>query len=107
MGKKKTRFQWDSETADEWEEDLPSRRQLKQEDNKLKVAVKELLSLRPELWSQLPLGESLREALEEARALKKRGNVKGALRRQTNRVSTLLRQDDFEAIQEALTKLKR
>ncbi len=106
MGRKKTRFQWDSATADEWEEDVPSRRQLKQEDNKLKATVKELLSLRPETWGRIPLSEPLLEALKEARALKKRGNVKGALRRQTNRVSTLLRQDDVEAIQAALQSLK-
>ena len=47
MGRKRTRFQWDSETADEDALELPSRRELKREDNRYKAAVKSLLALKP------------------------------------------------------------
>ena len=101
MGRKKTRFQWDSESTDEEEVELPSRRDLK-EDNRYKAAAKSLLGLKPERWSQLPLSDELHEALLEVHRLKQKGNVRGGLRRQVNRVATVLRQDDLESILAAM-----
>ena len=102
MGRKKTRFQWDSETAEEDALELPSRRELKREDNRYKAAVKSLLALKTERWAELPLSDESHQALLEARRLKQKGNVRGGLRRQVNRVATVLRQDDLEAILAAL-----
>ena len=50
----------------------------------------------------MPLSDESHQALLEARRLKQKGNVRGGLRRQVNRVATVLRQDDLEAILAAL-----
>ena len=106
MGKKKTRFQWEREPAevDEETEERPSRRALKREDNRRKETVKELLELGPEHWKALPMSEDLREALKEARRLMNMVGAREGQRRQIQRVATILRQDDHEAITEALKK---
>ena len=107
MGRKKTRFQWDSAQEEDLVEEVPSRRQLKDQDNEYKVVVKQLLALRPHELSGLPLSDGLREAIAEAQKLKARKNVKGGLRRQIMRVGTLLRLDDLEAVKNALAQFRR
>ena len=122
MGRKKTRFQWDREEAaaeaaleaaqaemrhvDEDPDDLsrPSRSDLKREDNKYKVLVKELLALRVYKLEAIPMSDALREALIEVHRLRAKGGVRGGMRRQLRRASTLLREDDYEAIMAAMPK---
>ena len=122
MGRKKTRFQWDREEAaaeaaleaaqaemrhvDEDPDDLsrPSRSDLKREDNKYKVLVKELLALRQHQLNAIPMSEELREALDEVHRLRAKGGVRGGMRRQLRRASTILRQDDYDAILRAMQK---
>ena len=70
MGKKKTRFQWEREPSQTEVEERPSRRSLKREDNLHREMAKVLIDLSAEQWDRLPLSESLRDALEEARRLK-------------------------------------
>ena len=104
LGRKKTRFQWDSSEEENAVEELPSRRKLKDLDNEYKKIVKRLLVLRPEDLSEIPMSDDLRDAIHEARKLKARKNVKGGLRRQVMRVATLLRQDDLDAVRTALER---
>jgi ribosomal 50S subunit-associated protein YjgA (DUF615 family) len=66
---------------------------------------KVLIGLSPEQWDRLPLSEDVRGALEEAHRVKSMTGVREGLRRQTQRVMTMLRQDDHEAITEALKSL--
>ena len=105
MGRKKARFQWDSAEEETDGETIPSRRQLKDQDNEYKKVVKQLLALPHDQLRDLPLSDAVRDALMEARQLKTRKNVKGGLRRQIQRVGTLLRYDDLEAVQTALKRL--
>ena len=64
--------------------------------------MKRLLAMKPERWRGLPLSEDTLEALLEAHRLKVKGNVRGGMRRQVQRVATMLRQDDLDSVLAAI-----
>lgn len=104
MGKKKKGFQWSADDPEPEFEHRPSRRDLKREDNARKRLVKELLAAGPRRWDTLSLSKPLRDALDEAHRLKSKGGVRGGLRRQLLAVTAALRNEDAEAISEALAE---
>ena len=106
MGKKKTRFQWERDAPEEEEAvaETPSRRDLKRDDNKYKALAKRLLALTDEERAELSLSAHIEDALSEVRRLKSKRGVRGGLRRQVQRVATLLRQEDYESIVGALSE---
>ena len=79
----------------------PSKSALKREDQALKVLGEELIGLKPAQLDQLPLGERLRDAIDQARGMR----AHGALRRQRQLIGKLLRQSDATSIREALASL--
>lgn len=79
----------------------PSKSALKREDQALKALGDELVSLNPGQLDQLPLGERLRDAIDEARNMR----AHGALRRQRQLIGKLLRRSDAAAIREAIAGL--
>jgi len=104
MGRKKTVFQWDSEKSEEDVEERPSRRSLKREDNEHKTLVKALVALKPDQWASLPMSDACREELAETYRLKTKKGVRGGLRRQMLRMAAVLRDEDIEAIQQAMER---
>ena len=79
----------------------PSKSALKREDQALKLLAGKLVSLGSGELDRLPLGESLRDALDVAARI----HAHGALRRQRQLIGKLLRQSDAEAIRRALAEL--
>jgi ribosomal 50S subunit-associated protein YjgA (DUF615 family) len=102
MAKKKQGFQWHRDQQEAKVEDRPSRRDLKQEENERKLLVKALLAVGPTGWVALPMSDALRDGLDELRRLHSKGKVRGGLRRQVLRVAALLRDEDVQAITDAM-----
>ena len=79
-----------------------SRSARKREANRIEALAMELLDLSPELWEQIPGIEDLRASLEEAHRLKRKGGVRGGLRRQIRHLAGVLRTMDAQAVAEAI-----
>ncbi|MEH6551424.1 MAG: ribosome biogenesis factor YjgA [Pseudomonadales bacterium] len=84
-------------------DDLPSRSQLKREQQALHAMGKRLVELKPGQLTKLPLWPDLSEAVTLAQRLK---NNEGK-RRQLNYISRLLREGDNTTITEALKDLDK
>jgi ribosome-associated protein len=79
----------------------PSKSALKRKDKALKSLGDELVGLGAGELDQLPLDESLRDAIDAAQGMR----AHGALRRQRQLIGKLLRQEDADAIRQALAGL--
>lgn len=82
--------------------EAPSKTRRKREAEALQDLGEELLALRRDKLSELPLPDELREAIAEAQRMHQRG----ALRRQRQYIGKLMRQIDATPIREALAKLR-
>ncbi len=80
----------------------PSKSQLKRDMTALQKLGEELIDLPASQLASIPMPESLRDAIEEARLLKSRE----AIRRQAQRIGKLMREIDPADIRQALQKLK-
>ncbi len=90
-------------SEDPSQEDLPkSKSQVKREMKALRDLGKQLIALSPSVFKKIPASESLGDAVEAARTFKRQ-----ALQRQIGRIGVLLREEDAEAIIEALDDLKK
>ena len=89
-------------TEDEdWQEPPPSKSSRKREAHALQKLGEELVQMRAADLARLPLPESLRDAIDEARRLTSRG----ALARQRQFIGKLMRDIDVEPILTALDGL--
>ncbi len=90
-------------TTDEegWEDRPPSKSSRKRDAHALQKLGEELVQLRAADLERLPLPESLRDAIDEARRLTSRG----ALSRQRQYIGKLMRDIDVEPIRAALDAL--
>src|SRR5262245_49583947 len=79
----------------------PSKSSRKRAAHALQDLGKQLVEMRAAERAQLPLGETLREAIAEALRIKSRG----ALARQLQYIGKLMRDEDIAAIEAALTAL--
>ncbi len=79
------------------EEEYKSKSQLKREANALQELGEELMELAPADLERIPMEDSLREAILDARAM-----TKGALKRQRQLIGKLMRGTDPEPIIKAL-----
>ena len=79
----------------------PSKSALKREDQALKSLGDELVGLGARDLDRLPLDERLRDAIDAAQGMR----AHGAQRRQRQLIGKLLRQEDANAIREALANL--
>ncbi len=80
----------------------PSKSELKRRDQALKALGEEMIALKASDLDKLPLGERLREAIDDAQRM----SAHGALRRQRQLIGKLLRQADASEIETALIELK-
>ena len=107
MARKK--FQWSrDEENPEGEFHFTERRSWadRDRDNKRLVALgKALVRLKPAMLGELELSEPVAEAVAEARRLRNKGNVKGGMRRQMLLVTTRLREEDEEVLDNLITDL--
>lgn len=85
------------------ESELPSKTQLKQEANDLQQLGKKLTAYSPAVLHKLPVTEVLISAIAEFNRLP---NSHGARRRQLQFIGKLMRNLDFAAINQAITKLE-
>lgn len=79
----------------------PSKSSRKRAAHALQDLGRHLVEMREAERVQLPLSETLREAIAEARRLKSRG----ALARQIQYIGKLMREEDIAAVEAALTAL--
>jgi ribosome-associated protein len=86
---------------EEWQELPPSKSSRKREAHALQKLGEELVRMRGADLARLPLPETLRDAIDEARKLTNRG----ALSRQHQYIGKLMRDVDIEPIQAALDGL--
>ena len=100
MARKK--FQWSREDGDpEGECHFTERSSWSEQDKEKKRFVtlaRHLVRLTPRKLNELSLSEELVAVVNEAKRLRAKGRVKGGLRRQMLLVSTVLRQQDPEAL---------
>lgn len=82
------------------EEEWISRSQIKREAEALQKLGEKMVDLRPDQIEKLPIGDTLKAAVYEARRL----SARGALRRQMQYIGKLMRNEDGEAIQAALDR---
>ena len=68
---------------------------------------KELVRLKTERLEQLGLSEALRDAIDEAHRLKRKGSVRGGMRRQMLFVASVIRSEDPAEMLELISKLEQ
>lgn len=83
-------------------EDKPSKTQLKREMHQLQALGERLILLSPQQLAEMPLPDPLREAVDLARNM----NKKGALYRQKQYIGKLMRGIDSEPIKTSLERLQ-
>jgi ribosome-associated protein len=79
------------------EEEYKSKSQLKREANALQELGQELIELAPAVLERIPMDDSLREAILDARSM-----TKGALKRQRQLIGKLMRGNDPQPIIQAI-----
>ena len=95
--------QFDQQHDDEWEDDLPSKSQLKRDSEALQDLGEELVNLKPSELAKVPLDEELADAIELAHRLQ---GKREALRRQRQFIGRLMRSRDLEPIELALAQIR-
>ncbi|MFM2482971.1 ribosome biogenesis factor YjgA [Celerinatantimonas sp. YJH-8] len=95
-----------SETPNNWQDDDDdwiSKSQLKREAQQLKVLGQEICQLNAERLATIPLSEAMLDAVALAKRI---SNKREALRRHMNYIGKLMREEDLEAIEAALDKIR-
>lgn len=87
---------------DEFEDDRPSKSQIKREMHELQALGERLVKLNEEATAKVPISDRLATALTEMRRLSKRE----ARRRQLQYIGKLMRTEDGPAIEQALERLE-
>ena len=87
-----------TEREDDFDERPPSKSSRKRAALALQKLGDQLVRMRPDEVAQLPLDESLRDAIDEARRLTRHG----AMARQSQYIGKLMREADVDAIEAAL-----
>jgi ribosomal 50S subunit-associated protein YjgA (DUF615 family) len=111
MARKK--FQWsrdDDDPEGKGEFHFTPRSSWSEQDrsNKRVVALaKALVKLKPSAYAEIVLSEEVRVAVDEAKRLKAKGNVKGGMRRQMLMVGTVLRAEDEEVLDQIFEDVER
>lgn len=83
------------------EEELPpSRSQVKREVEALQALGERLVTLRKDQLDQMPISDTLRAAVDEAKRL----SARSAIRRQMQYIGKLMRNEDGEAVQTAFDR---
>jgi len=77
--------------------DIKSKSQLKREVESMQKLGEKLIALSPTELEKLPLEEKLLDAIHHAQAI----NARGAIRRQRQYIGKLMREADFDEIQQA------
>lgn len=90
-----------SQRLDDQDEDWVSKTQIKQELHELKAMGKRLTDLKTDVLNKLPLTESLRAAIDEARRIKSHN----ASKRHLGYIGKLMQQQDIEAISTLLNRM--
>jgi ribosome-associated protein len=91
---------FDDIPQDEEDDGYVSRSQRKREVEALQDLGKKLIDLKPDQLDKMPIDESLRRAIDEAKRLTSRN----ALKRQLQYIGKLMRREDGEAIQAMLDR---
>ena len=98
MARKK--FQWSREDDDPEGEvhftDRTPRNEMRRRKNRINALGKDLVRMSDSQLREMALDESLNEAVQEARRLVSKGNVKGGMKRQMLFLSAVLRGVDEE-----------
>lgn len=95
--------QFDGIPNDEWEDEGPSKSQMKRESEALQDLGEELVNLKPTELAKVPLDEELQDAIALAHRLK---GKREAWRRHLQFIGRLMRSRDIEQIEEALSIIK-
>lgn len=78
----------------------------KQASREIADLSKELVRLKAERLDMLPLSEALRDAIDEAHRLKRKGSVRGGMRRQMLFIASVIRKEDPADMIELIDKVK-
>jgi ribosome-associated protein len=95
--------QFDENYADEWEDDYPSKSQLKRDSEALQDLGEELVNLKPSELEKVPMDEDLADAIELAHKLK---GKREAWRRHLQYIGRLMRSRDTTEIEQALDVIR-
>ena len=95
--------QFDGSPADEWEDEGPSKTQLKRDSEALQELGEELVNLKPTELAKVPLDEELQDAIDLAHRLK---GKREAWRRHLQFIGRLMRSRDTTEIEQALDVIR-
>ena len=95
--------QFEQQQDDEWEDDLPSKSQLKRDSDALQELGVELVNLKPTELAKVPLDEELADAIDLAHRLR---GKKEAWRRNLQFIGRLMRSRDIAEIEQALDVIR-
>ena len=95
--------QFEQQQDDEWEDDLPSKSQLKRDSEALQELGVELVNLKPTELAKVPLDEELADAIDLAHRLR---GKKEAWRRNLQFIGRLMRSRDIAEIEQALEVIR-
>ena len=94
---------FDESAHEEWEDDYPSKSQLKRESEALQNLGVELVNLKPSELAKVPMDEELADAIELAHRLR---GKKEAWRRHLQFIGRLMRSRDTAEIEQALDVIR-
>ena len=95
--------QFDGIPNDEWEDEGPSKSQMKRESEALQDLGEELVNLKPTELAKVPLDEELQDAIALAHRLK---GKREAWRRHLQFIGRLMRSRDITEIEQALDVIR-
>ena len=70
----------------------------KKASQKIAELAKDLVKLKAEALDKLPIPEAVRDAIDEAHRLKKKGSVRGGMRRQMLHLASVIRSHDIDEV---------
>lgn len=94
---------FDESAHEEWEDDYPSKSQLKRESEALQALGEELVNLKPSELAKVPLDEELADAIDLAHKLQSKREAK---RRHLQFIGRLMRSRDITEIEQALDVIR-
>ena len=77
----------------------------KKASQKIADLAKELVKLKPEALDKLPIPEAIRDAVDEAHRLKKKGSVRGGMRRQMLHLASVIRSQDVDEVTDLMDRI--
>ena len=96
-------YHFEQDPNEEWEDDLPSKSQLKRDSEALQELGVELVNLKPSELEKVPMDEELADAIELAHRLR---GKKEAWRRHLQFIGRLMRSRDTDEIEQALDVIR-